>query len=117
MKLSELRPCDSCNGPLTGSGPIRHATWYVIRATQAMVSTVAANQVMGLHQIFQGRAFGLAEAMAPNADGAVVVMGDQEPKLMTELFICMDCAMNPPHGLAFLIEKRSDAEEKKRETE
>lgn len=117
MKLSELRPCDSCNGPLIGKGPTANPLWYVVRVTQAVVSQ-KANQVMGLAQYFNGD-LGLAEVMAPEPDKAVLVLGDENKELLTELFLCMECAVTPRKSVAILVEKRQGAiaeqERKKRE--
>lgn len=88
MKLSEAKPCAICGGPLLGQPHV--GSWYVVRVSQAMVMPRQANQVVGLAQIFQG-SIGLAEVMAPDADGAILIMGDKEPALMTELHICFDC--------------------------
>lgn len=107
MKLSQLRPCDGCNGPLLGKGLYKTAMWYVVRVTQAMVSQ-KANQVMGLAQIFNG-CLGLAEVMAPEPDEAVLILGDKEPQLMTELLLCMECATKGSNGVAILVEKRNNA--------
>jgi len=115
MKLSELRPCDSCNGPLTGKNAMRSMTWYVVRVSQAMLNPRAANEVLGMTQYFQG-ALGMAEIMTPRPDEAVMILGDKEPQLMTELFLCLECACEPKHGLAILIEKRNEAISKKEQT-
>jgi hypothetical protein len=85
MKLSEVKPCAVCHGPLLK--PM--GTWYVVRVTQAMINPRSANQVMGMAQFFQGN-LALAELFAP-ADEAILIMGDKEPALMTELHICFDC--------------------------
>ena len=101
MKLSDLRPCDACGGKLKSD---MAAGFYVVRFSLAMFKPQAANQVLGLTQIFQG-ALRLAEAMAPEAD-VVMVCGDEEPALMTELLVCMDCFLKPL-DIALLSEKRN----------
>ena len=113
MKLSELKPCALCGGPLVARQGL--ATWYVLRVSQAMVSPRAASQVMGLSQIFGG-SLGLAEVLAPDADGAVMIFGDKDPRLMQELHICFDCfhGVNDAHSLADLpaaIERHGAAQE------
>ena len=95
MKLSELKPCASCGGKLV---PI----WYVIRVSSAMLKPQPANQVLGLRQILGSLT--LAEAMAPDAD-CVLVMGDADPQLMTEIQICQPCFLEGKVELPLLMEK------------
>lgn len=95
MKLSELKPCAVCNGKIT---PI----WYVLRISQAIIKPNAANTVLGLRQMFGG-SIALAEAMAPEPD-CVLVMGDQEPSLMHEVFVCQACFLERPLNMAILME-------------
>ena len=102
MKLSELKPCAQCGGKIT---PI----WYVIRVSQAMIKPGAGNQVLGLMQILGG-SLALAETMAPEAD-CVLVMGDQEPSLMTELHICQECFLMGSPNLAVLMDSANRSEE------
>ena len=87
MKLSEAKPCIVCSGPLL-KPPM--GMWYVVRVTRAMLSPRAANQVLGMAQMFGGR-LGLAEVMAPSPDEAIMILGDKEPALLTELHICFEC--------------------------
>lgn len=95
MKLSELKPCAACKGKIT---PI----WYVVRISQAMLKPQAANGVLGLCQMFGG-SLALAEAMAPEPD-CVLVMGDKEPSLMTEINVCQQCFLMKPLDMAILME-------------
>ena len=88
MKLSDVKPCANCGGPLR-KPPM--ATWYVLRVSQAMVNPNAANRVLGTAQILGGH-LGLAEVMAPAADDAIWILGDKQRELMTEVHICFDCA-------------------------
>lgn len=89
MKLSELKPCACCNGPLCLPGI---GTWYVLRVCQAMVNPQAANEVLGMTQMYGGfHALGIAEAMAPRPDEAVMILGDEEPKLLEEIHVCFNC--------------------------
>jgi len=81
MKLSELRACDNCGGEIGRS-------FSVVRISRALV-TANARAVLGTMAITGSR--GIAEAMAPRANEAVCVLGDDEPKLMTELLICHTC--------------------------
>lgn len=96
MKLSELRPCDNCGGAFKGG------MFQVVRMSLAFVKPTAANQVLGLNQ-FLGGALGLAEAMAPEPDAVVVGM-DQDKRVMTEVFLCQDCFIEPLN-YAILAEK------------
>jgi len=64
---------------------------------------------MGLMQMFGGN-LALAEAMSPEPD-CVMVMGDEEPSLMTELFICQECFLAKPVELALIVEKANDDKE------
>jgi len=104
VKLSELKPCAQCGGKIT---PI----WYVVRISQAMIKPQSGNQVLGLMQILGG-SLALAETMAPEAD-CVLVMGDQEPSLLTELHICQDCILMGHQNLALLMESASQSEQPK----
>lgn len=97
MKLSELRPCDSCDKPIA---PL----FYVIRISQAMVMPTA-NQVLGLTQYFNGN-LALAETMAP-ADDVVKVFADEAKELQYELLLCTDCVMMQEINLAVLMAKRN----------
>lgn len=107
MKLTELRPCDGCGGGLLkGADGIRHATFYVVRSSQAMVNPRAAREVAGLNTYFGGH-MGLAELFAPEADNAVQILGDVDRALWTELFLCFNCYCFRP--LAAAVESRSEA--------
>ncbi len=93
MRLSELKPCAACGGKIT---PI----WYVLRISQAMINPRSGNQVLGMMQMMGG-SLALAEAMVPDAD-CVLVMGDEEPELMTEINLCQECCIRGdfPEGKA-----------------
>jgi hypothetical protein len=97
--------CDGCGGPLQRP-PI--GNFYVVRASLAIVNPGPARQVLGLTQYFNG-ALGLAEVMAPAAEDAIIVAGDKEPGLMTELLLCFDC-WTRPLCLSDLAEKRAAAD-------
>lgn len=103
MKLSELKPCSSCGGPLL-TPPA--GCWYVVRVSTAMVNPRAARQVVGLSMMFGG-AMGLAEAMAPDPENAVLILGDQDKALLSEFHLCLDCV---PVQLLGLLEKRAESE-------
>ncbi len=51
----------------------------------------------------------VAEAMAPDADESVLVFGDKEPALMTELFLCFECS-HEEVCLSELKERRNERE-------
>ena len=108
MRLSELRPCDNCGGKLTGEEG-RNITFYILRVTMAVLNPRAINQVMGMHQYFQQSSFALAEAMAPESDHAVLLVGEQEGERWAELLICFDCAAGKkPFVLLEVVEKISE---------
>lgn len=71
-----------------------------------MVNPHAARGVMGLSMMFGG-ALGLAEAMAPEPENAVVILGDKDKALLSEFHLCLDCV---PAELFGLLEKRAEAE-------
>jgi hypothetical protein len=106
VKLSELRPCDKCGKKIA---PI----FYVIRVTQALF-TQAANRTLGMIQYMGGNVM-LGEEFAPEAEDAVLVMGDKQKELMVELFICQPCFLDGALDLASLWEKRNDQIEKEAE--
>jgi hypothetical protein len=97
VKLSELKPCAVCKGPLP---PI----WYVLRMSMAFLDRKNTNAVLGLNQIFGGDALHLAEAFAPGAEEAVVVGMDQDKELMREFHICQNCYLMKRIGLAEISE-------------
>ena len=99
MKLSQLRPCDKCGGKIT-------PMFYVVRVSLAVVKADAANATLGLAQMFRGN-LGLAEAFSPQPD-AIMVVGDEEPELRTELFLCQNCCMGEVN-LSELVELRNAA--------
>lgn len=101
MRLSELRPCDKCGGLIA---PL----FTVVRVSQAMINERAARGVLGLTTMFNG-ALGLAEAMAPEPE-AVMVFGDKDGRLMTEILLCQECALMSPVSLGSLVERRGQDE-------
>ncbi len=100
LKLSELRPCAACGGPLIKRPCIQ---WYVVRQTTAMLVPMDTNRVLGLTQFFQGH-LGLAETFETSKP--VHIMGDHDAALLTELHVCLDCWASPKFdGLRVLLEK------------
>lgn len=108
MKLSELKPCAVCGGLL---GPI----WTVIRVSPALVQPRAANQVLGLAQMFNGN-LGLAEVFAPNDSPVVIAMDKKEHRdCMTELHVCKECAAMKLGDLPIAIENANAGREARAE--
>jgi hypothetical protein len=104
MKVSELRPCDQCAGPIAPS-------FYVVRFSQALIRAKAVNEFLGMHQFFGGKAnAALVENFAPASTDAALIFGDQNKTLQTELFICEECFLHGPIDLAMLMERRKDLE-------
>jgi hypothetical protein len=93
VKLSELRQCDGCGGPLVNPPNIR---FDVVRLSAAVVIPSAANQVLGLTQVFHG-ALKLAETMAPEPE-VVKLLGDESSDGWDELLLCSDCYFGPSLG-------------------
>lgn len=100
MKLSELRVCDGCGGPLLRPPEIQV---HVVRVTSGIVVPTACNQVLGLARIYHG-ALKLAEAMAPDPE-VVKLIGDQEGATWDELLLCFACFCSKK-SLAELVEAR-----------
>lgn len=111
MKLSELRPCDCCGGPLTGG------IFHILRQSMAIVSPKAANQVLGMTQYFGGlQHIGLAEMMSPDPE-AVKILGDEKQHggEWLEIFVCQECSLKDVM-LGVLIEKASEAKRRIKES-
>lgn len=117
MKLSELPICVECDKPVLR--PESRGPFYVIRSSLAMVNPKAASGVLGLTTIMSAggpptpAAINVAEALAPDAEGAIMILGDKEPALMTEFALCQDCALMGGNRFALWIEKQRGREEAK----
>lgn len=103
MKLSQLRPCDKCGGELV---PV----FYVVRACPAVIDQRATQSVLGVAGILGGLrrpgALGVAECLAPESD-CVVVSGEKDPGLWSELFLCTECwAGTDVAGLAQAVSEK-----------
>lgn len=101
-KLSDIRPCDNCAGPV---GLI----FYIIRFSLVVVNRRAVEEFAGMHQFFGGRAStALVENFSPSAADAIKIpLDDPEFKeLVTELFICGKCYLEPL-DLPQLAERRN----------
>jgi hypothetical protein len=84
MKLSEVRPCDNCGGPIA---PI----FNVIRVSPAIFNPREVNQVLGMTQMFGG-ALGLAEVMAGGNDAVKVAIDDPAYKdSVVDIYLCNKC--------------------------
>jgi hypothetical protein len=109
MKLSELKPCACCHGPLL-SPPA--GNWYVLRQTIAIIKPQAARSVMGLSMHFGG-AMGLAEMFAPDANAVAILADEPGAPKAAEIHVCFDCYVQRLGELAGLFESsqhRGDAE-------
>lgn len=85
MRLSDLRPCDRCGGPIVRPP----ANWFwVVRVSGAAV-TPKATEVLGLAHA-AGAPLELAETLGPVRD-VVLVAGDEDPELQIELLLCLAC--------------------------
>jgi hypothetical protein len=100
-KLSDLRPCDNCRGPVARG-------FVVVNVSRAMLAPAAANQVLGLTQLLGG-SLPLAEQFAPS--NPVMVFGDHNPDLYCTIILCQGCWLDKPIDLALLWE-RVHAEQK-----
>lgn len=99
IKVSELRPCANCKGPIAPA-------FYVVRFSQALINAEAVNEFMGMHRFFSGRAGpALIENFAPASNDAALVFGDKDPNLQTEIFICQGC-FTDNINLAMLMERQ-----------
>ncbi len=103
MKLSQLRPCDCCGGKIA---PI----FNVVRISMAVMNQQAISREIGMAQICGGH-LGLASIIGANED-VVKIAGDEDSKLMTELYICNDCMFLKPVNLAELMEQETARKDK-----
>lgn len=105
MRLSEIRPCDACGGPIA---PI----FRVLEIKIAVINVQQTREVLGLAEYFHG-SLALAEAMAPRPDPISIL---EEPDATVQLFICTKCDCRPI-CLAEIAERRHDQLERAREKE
>jgi len=99
MKLSDVRPCDNCGGPIA---PI----FYAISITHALFDQSKTNMVLGLNNMFGGAALPLAEAMS----GAepVVKLSEKDKEMETEIFLCSNCCIGQAVDLGKLMQAAWD---------
>ena len=84
MKLSELRPCDFCGGPLIPQ-------FYILQYKQA-IFTPQTQQMLSATQIMGGSLV-IAEALFPRADEAVLIIEDAPGIDSLEIIVCRKCFM------------------------
>lgn len=101
MKLSELRVCDGCNGPLMAIG----ARWFQVVRTSGALVTPGAYAIL---RAASRHGVPLARVEVDSASGTdpVVIVGDQSPGLMTELLLCVSCYHTKP--IAELARRRQE---------
>jgi len=100
VKLSDLRPCDFCNGPVG-------FCFRVITIALAVVNRRAVQEAVGFHAM--GWPLGLTEAMGAHASSGDPVAVAEDNELVTRLFACQDCYATKLSALAVAAEAR-DAE-------
>lgn len=99
MKVSELRPCDNCGGPIAPA-------FYRVKVTQALINADAVNEFLGMHLFFGGRASAaLVENFAPKSNDAALIFGDKDPQLETTLLLCQGCAIGASIDLGLLLSR------------
>jgi hypothetical protein len=103
VKLSDLKPCACCGGPLI-KPPI--VTWHVIRVSTALLHPRHARETLGLAQMTGSLA--IAEVMGPAADAAVAIVGEQPGASWTELHVCFDCYCTKVGDLAGMCERADE---------
>lgn len=96
MKLSELRSCDGCRSPIGNQ-------FWVARVSSALL-TPRGQRVLSL-ALVGGSSVADAESITGVHDG-VLVPGDKDPALMTEMLLCNACWLHKP--LAELQEARNE---------
>lgn len=96
MKLSDLTPCALCGNPIA---PI----FYRVTAEQLMINASAANEMLGLTQMFGG-ALELAEVMGSQPD---VTLSLQKNSIL----VCQDCFIDSELGRRTLFDEDSDEQE------
>lgn len=81
MRRSEIRPCDSCRGPVG-------TVFNLIRHSLVVVDMDAVRQNEAMRMMFPG-----APAVAANfaPDDIATVAGEEDPKTWTDIVLCMNC--------------------------
>lgn len=97
MKLSDLRPCDGCGGPLF-TPPGR---WFqVLRISGALLGPRAVETLRAA--VRQG--VPLSRLEAEHQYDAVLVLGDDDPRQREELLLCVECYHSKP--VADIVRRR-----------
>ena len=104
MKITDLRPCDNCGGPIG-------FTFYIVRSSLAVVKVQSVREYMGLGTMLGSPR--LAEVMGAHQDDVVGLMADQTDEGgkrngWDEIYLCIDCRCGDVN-IAVLIEKRTRA--------
>jgi hypothetical protein len=86
-------------------------SFHILRITQALFNGWRVNEHLGMTQYLQGN-MALAEIFTPAPDEAILVMGDEEPELMSEIFLCNECWGHVDFLLPALQEMATDHKEK-----
>lgn len=88
MRLSDLRPCDGCAGPIF-LPPGR--TFWVVRSSCATVTDSAVELIEAADRNPGLSLDRLEAAHGGVARGLVAVLGDERPELLDELLLCSAC--------------------------
>lgn len=109
MKLSELRPCDSCGKPLTtGAGGVAIGFPYVVRVSMAFIDPQALRATVGTSMIVGS--FGIGEVLSSDPE-VLKIAGEHDESLWTELLICQDCALLGQLRIGELVDRRNSKAE------
>ncbi len=106
-KLSQLRPCDNCGGPIN---PIL----YQVTVQQCGIDNNAVRKGLGLADFFGGGGAGLALAGIMGTDDDVVKpIGEPVDLVLCTSCVCYGGSNQTP--LAILIEQRAQQLDKQRQ--
>ena len=89
MKLSDLRVCDGCGGPLFSPA----SRWFQVVRTSGALLTSAAHEIVeaaARHHLPLERLEGTVHGEA------VMVLGDGQPQCLDELLLCVTCFHERP---------------------
>ncbi len=78
VKITELKPCGGCGGPVAPA-------FFAVEVRQHVVNPEAVNQILGLNQMFGGNALGLAEVFSSH-DSVT-----EEPGGPVQVILCSAC--------------------------
>ena len=97
----EIRPCDFCKGPIT-------PFFYVFDVSMAVVNAPNANELLGMHQFFQGKSLEMAALFSPGSREMATILNDPESR--TRLYCCQDCLTKKLGCVCGAIEERNQVE-------